>query len=308
MFYKNKSVIVTAVFAAAGLFFLSTPASAHHEAMFGPQSSAVLSPGMFISLQMFDREDGQGGYRHRETTSVYSLGVKPFQNPLSFAVVAANTREAYSYLGSTTRFEDPLISARYRVDAPGVAKALGVQESYVMGVGGLEVPLGNKDHAAGHGPMGEIAAGLFSIEKRPLAGIAYAYYHHAGEYNNGMQAQVDGANVSVTRQNGNFFTGTGVAYTPIDDDAIGHLFSMQLGLSYEKTLAMEELGKPVAGTAANAVMMHPGLVFQTNPRFQFFALVSLPLTQHFESLDYRQRFRLGLGTIIMLGHSKESTK
>jgi hypothetical protein len=61
MFNKNKSVIVTAVFAAAVLFFLSTPASAHHEAMFGPQSSAVLSPGMFISLQMFDRERRKGG-------------------------------------------------------------------------------------------------------------------------------------------------------------------------------------------------------------------------------------------------------
>ena len=102
MFNKSKTVIVCAAFAAAVQLFLSTPASAHHEAMFGPQSSAVLSPGMFISLQMFDREDGQGNYRHRETTSVYSLGVKPFQNPLSFAVVAANTREAYSYLGSTT--------------------------------------------------------------------------------------------------------------------------------------------------------------------------------------------------------------
>jgi hypothetical protein len=301
-FNKNKGVIFIAVFAAA--LFLSRPASAHHEAMFGPQSSAVLSPGMFISLQMFDREDGQGNYRHRETTSVYSLGVKPFQtNPLSFAVVAANTREAYTYQGSTTLFEDPLISARYRVEAPGVAKALGVQESYVMGVGGLEVPLGNKDHAAGHGPFGEIAAGLFSVEKRPLAGIAYAYYHHPGGYDNGMLAQVNGSNVPVTRQNGNFFTGTGIAYTPIDDDAAGHLFSMQLGLSYEKTLAMEQFGKPLADTAASAVMMHPGLVFQTNPRFQFFTLVSLPLTQQAGSLDYRQRFRLGVGTIIMLGHS-----
>jgi len=303
----RKSVIIIAVFAAALLLCISTPASAHHEAMFGPQSSAVLSPGMFISLQMFDREDGRGNYRHRETTSVYSLGVKPFQtNPLSFAVVAANTREAYTYSGSTTRFEDPLISGRYRVEAPGIAKALGVQESYVMGVGGLEVPLGNKDHAAGHGPIGEIAAGLFSIEKRPIAVIAYGYYHHSGEYDKGMPAQVNGANVAVTRQNGNFFTGAGIAYTPIDDDAAGHLFSMQLGLSYEKTFAMEELGKPVAGTAANAVMMHPGVVFQTNPRFQFFALVSLPLTQQFESLDYRQRFRLGVGTIIMLGHSAKS--
>jgi hypothetical protein len=261
---------------------------------------------MFISLQMFDREDGQGNYRHRETTSVYSLGVKPWTNPLSFAVVAANTREAYTYQGSSTKFEDPLISGRYRVEVPGLAKKLGVQESYVMGVGGLEVPLGNKDHAAGHGPFGEIAAGLFSIEKRPLAGIAYVYYHHPGEYGNGMEAQVDGANLTVTRQNGNFFTGSGIAYTPIDDDAAGHLFSMQLGLSYEKTLAMEEFGKPVANTSANAVMMHPGLVFQMTPRFQFFSLVSIPLTQQTESLDYHQRFRLGFGTIIMLGHPRET--
>jgi hypothetical protein len=307
MFQRNRGVIFSAVSLVA-MLLLPIAARAHHEAMFGPQSSAVLSPGMFISLQMFDREDGKGLYRHRETTSVYSLGVKPWTNPLSFAVVAANTREAYTYLGSTTQFEDPLISARYRVDAPGIAKRLGVQESYVMGVGGLEVPLGNKDHAAGHGPFGEIAAGLFSVEKRPIAMIAYGYYHHPGAYNNGMTAQVDGTNLTVTKQNGNFFTGTGVAYTPIDNDAIGHLFSMQLGLSYEKTFAMEQLGKPVAGTAANAVMMHPGVVFQTNPRFQFFALVSLPLSQQAESLDYNQRFRLGFGTIIMLGRAGEKTK
>ena len=297
MFKNNKDFIVIMVFAAAVLLLLPTPASAHHEAMFGPQSSAVLSPGMFISLQMFDRENGKGDYRHRETISVYSVGAQPFQaTPLSFAFVAANTREAFSGLGSTTRFEDPLISARYRVEAPGIAKALGVQESYVMGVGGLEVPLGNKDHPAGHGPIGEIAAGLFSVEKRPIAGIFYGYYHHAGQYDHG------------TRQSGNFFTGTGIAYTPIDDDAAGHLFSMQLGLSYEKTFAVEELGKPLTDTAYTAVMMHPGLVFQTNPRLQFFALVSLPVTQQFESLDWRQRFRLGFGAIIMLGRSGESPK
>ena len=125
MFFKKiNSVVVTTIFTAALVLLLPGSASAHHEAMFGPQSSAVLSPGMFISLQMFDREDGKGDYRHRETTSVYSVGVKPFQtNPLSFAVVAANTREAYSYFGSTTLFEDPLISARYRVEAPGILQS-----------------------------------------------------------------------------------------------------------------------------------------------------------------------------------------
>src|SRR5579863_2684655 len=111
----NKGIRVIVIFAAAALLFLPAPASAHHEAMFGPQSSAVLSPGMFISLQVFDRENGTGTYRHRETTGVYSLGYKPFlSNPLSFAFVGANTREAYTGVGSTTLFEDPLISARYR--------------------------------------------------------------------------------------------------------------------------------------------------------------------------------------------------
>jgi hypothetical protein len=72
-----------------------------------------------------------------------------------------------------------------------------------MAVGGVEVPLGNKDHASGHGPIGEIAAGLFSVEKRPIAGIGYAYYHHSGQYDNG------------TRQSGNMFTGTGSRIRPL---------------------------------------------------------------------------------------------
>ncbi len=266
-------------------------AGAHHEAMFGPQSSAVLSPGMFVSAQIFDRENGLGGTRHRETTTVFSAGIRPFrENPLSFALVAPITRESFTGVLTTTRFEDPLISARYRLNADGIAKALGVEESYVMGVGGVEVPLGNKDHPSGHGPVGEIAAGLFSVEKRPIAGIAYAYYHHTGQYDNG------------TRQSGNAFFGTGIAYTPIDDDHKGHLFSLQLGLSHERTFAVEELGKPLPNSGSSGLFLHPGLVFSTNPRMQFFTLVSLPMSQNYNSINDRQLFRIGAGTIIILGH------
>jgi hypothetical protein len=263
--------------------------------MFGPQSSAVLSPGVFFSAQVFDRENGLNGINHRETTTVFSAGVRPFKtNPLSFALVTPITRESFTGVPATTRFEDPLISGRYRLNADGIAKALGVQESYVMGVGGVEVPLGNKDHPVGHGPLGEIAAGLFSVEKRPLAGIAYAYYHHTGQYDNG------------TRQSGNMFTGTGLAYTPIDDDAKGHLFSMQVGLSYERTFPVEELGRPLPDSGSHGVFLHPGLVFSTNPRLQFFTLVSIPLTQAYNSINDRQRFRFGAGAIIILGHQGEA--
>lgn len=158
-----------------------------------------------------------------------------------------------------------------------------------MGVGGLEVPTGNMDHPFGNGPFGEIAAGLFSIEKRPLAGIFYAYYHRTGVH--------DGVRLS-----GNMFAGTGVAYTPVDDDAAGKLFSLQLGLSYEQTFAEEQNGTPLTNTGSSGVFVHPGIVFSTNPTLQFFALVSLPVTQQWGSPDDRQRFRRGGGTIIILGH------
>jgi hypothetical protein len=136
-----------------------------------------------VPAQVFNRENGLNGIKHRETTTVFSAGFRPIKtNPLSLALVAPITRESFTGQPTTTRMEDPLISARYRLNADGIAKASGVQESYVMGVGGVEVPLGNKDHPSGHGPLGEIAAGLFSVEKRPIAGIAYAYYHHTGQY------------------------------------------------------------------------------------------------------------------------------
>jgi hypothetical protein len=247
---------------------------------------------MFLSTQVFSRQNGKDGVNHRETTTVFSAGVRPFKsNPLSFAFVAPITNESFTGVPATTRFEDPLISARYRINADGIAKRLGVQESYVMGVGGVELPFGNKDHASGHGPIGEMAAGLFSVEKRPIAAIGYVYYHHTGQYDNG------------TRQSGNVFAGTGIAYTPIDDDKAGHLFSLQLGLSHERTFAVEELGRPLPDSGSSGVFLHPGIVFSTNPRFQYFALVSIPLTQTYNSINDRQLFRVGAGMIIMLGHT-----
>lgn len=284
---------VPLVFALA----LSTaaPAFAHHEAMFGPQSSAVLSPGIFLSAQVFDKETGKDDVRRRETTTVYSVGFKPakkqplslaFVLPITFAGGAADPNEP----GAATRgFEDMLVSARYRVEAPGVARTLGVEESYVMGVGGVELPTGTFDHPFGRGAFGEIAAGLFSVEKRPIAMIGYAYYHHRGVYEG-------------LRDSGNTFAGGGVAYTPIDDEEHGKLFSLQIGVSYERTFQSEDHGIAVADSGASGAFIHPGVVFDLTPTVQMFGLVSLPLTQHYNSIVDRQRFRLGTGVIWILKH------
>jgi hypothetical protein len=274
------------------------PASAyaHHEAMFGPQSSAVLSPSIFISAQLFDKEQGRDDQRRRETTMVYSIGFAPMKKrPLSIAFVLPITFASGvsdpSAPGSVNRgFEDTLVSARYRVDAARLSSSLGLDQSYVMGIAGVELPTGTVDHPFGQGAFGQIAAGLFSAEKRPVAAIAYAYYHRRGVHDD-------------VRDSGNMFAGTGVAWTPIDDDRRGKLFSVQVGLSYEETFAAQVNGVSVADSGTSGILLHPGLVFSTTSSVQVFGLVSLPLSQQWNSLVDRQRFRIGTGVIWILNHS-----
>src|SRR5262249_31315743 len=105
-------------------------AYAHHEAMFGPQSSAVLSPGIFLSALVFDKETGKNDQQRRETTTVYGVGFKPLKrHPLSVAFVLpvtfASGAPDPSQPGAATRgFEDTVLSARYRVDAGRFASSL----------------------------------------------------------------------------------------------------------------------------------------------------------------------------------------
>jgi hypothetical protein len=105
------------------------------------------------------------------------------------------------------------------------------------------------------------------------------------------------------RDSGNTFAGGGLAYTPIDNEEQGKLFSMQLGVSYERTFQSEQNGLPVAESGSSGVFVHPGLVFDISSTVQCFGLVSLPLTQQYNSIVDRQRFRFGTGIIWILKHS-----
>jgi hypothetical protein len=97
------------------------------------------------------------------------------------------------------------------------------------------------------------------------------------------------------------FAGSGIAYTPIDNETAGKLFSVQLGVSYERTFQEEELGVRVPTSGSSGVFLHPGLVWMTKPNLQFFTLFSLPMTQKYRSLDDRQLFRIGAGAIFIFG-------
>ena len=261
----GKAVLPFAM-AAAGLL-IAAPAYAHHEAIFGPQSSSVLSAERFASAQIFTRETGTGKDSTRQTTVVFSGGMQPTKRPLSIAVVLP-----VSFVGSTTTaggrkgLEDMLVSARYRFDSARLTDALNLDESYVMTVGGVELPTGTFDHQFGRGAVGGIAAALLNVERRPFSAIGYGYYHHTGAYRG-------------TRESGNVFVGVGGAWTPIDNLQTGRLVSFQVGLSHERTFAVERDGLPLVDSGGSGVFVHQGLVWGANEHVQFFTLLSLPVTQ-----------------------------
>ena len=63
-------------------------ALAHHEAIFGPQSSLVLSAPALASLQSYSRRLGSGDTSKQESTLLHSAGVTPIARvPLSFTAI-----------------------------------------------------------------------------------------------------------------------------------------------------------------------------------------------------------------------------
>ena len=66
---------------------LAAPARAHHEAIFGPQSSLVLSAPTFASVQTFSRQLGTAGARTQESTMLLTAGVTPLRSvPVSVSL------------------------------------------------------------------------------------------------------------------------------------------------------------------------------------------------------------------------------
>jgi len=238
-------------------------AHAHHEAIFGPQSSLVLSSPAFVSLQTFSRTTVSG----TETTGLVSAGVTPFSFPLSFTAIVPAT--CASPPGKLAR-EVIILGTRYRYDLGGE------DGNFLMGVAAVDLPTGNLDHKTFDGPLILQGAALGSVERRPFSGIAYAY---------GRRDPLKGNNL---------FLGSGLACTPFDDAATGHLFSLQIGASYEFY------------TSGTELMAHPTIVFAPARRLLFFGVVSLPIFRDLTDPAQTDRFRIGGGLLLLLGSNPKA--
>jgi hypothetical protein len=270
----------------------AVPAEAHHEAIFGPQSAAVLSPGSYVTAQVFSRRSGLPSERVQETTTVLSAGFSPAADGrLSFSLVVPFSFVTQQGTSGVTRgWEDLIVGARYRVDLGGLRQRIGARESYVLGIGGVEVPSGTMDHGFMEGSAGAIAAGLMSVEVGQFSVVGYAYFHREGE--------VEGLRAGGSR----FFGGSG-AWTPIDNMETGRVLSFQLGVSHETGTRDRLDGLALEGTGGSALLVHPTVTVGINKQVLLFGLVSIPTTQRWRSPEDEQRFRVGVGTILTLGRS-----
>ena len=162
---------------------LAAPARAHHEAIFGPQSSLVLSAPSFASVQTFSRQLGTAGARTQESTMLLSAGVTPLRSvPAVGEPRAADVqhRHAGRRCGSRRGLEDAILGVRYRLDLTGLQERFGKDGNYLMGMAAVEVPTGSVDHAAFRGPLDGMVAATAGIERGPLSWIGYAFYRGHG--------------------------------------------------------------------------------------------------------------------------------
>jgi hypothetical protein len=219
---------------------------------------------------------------------VFSLGVTPSRHPISISVVVPFSVIASHANGRQIGIENSIVAARYRFDLPGLANALRTETTNVMAIGGIELPTGTIDHHFGEGAPAVVAAGTFSVERRPFSAIGYGFVHRYAERDR-------------LRESGNRFLGAGLAWTPLDDEPRGRLFSLQLGISHETTFREHFDGAPREGTGGWALVAHPTVVVAVSPHVLVYGVTSLPLADAWNDAADRERMRIGAGAMIRLG-------
>ena len=287
---KVKWILLALATSTAALAARPTPARAHHEAIFGPQSSLVLSAPSFASLQTFSRQLGTAGARTQESTMLLSAGVSPFRTvPLSFsAALPASSIDTLDGAGGTRRgMEDEILGARYRFDLRGLQERFEKDGNYVMAMAAVELPTGSVDHAAFRGPLDGMTALSAGIERGPLSWNGYGFYRRHGSDAGSRAGDI-------------LFLGGGMAYTPFDDPVRERLVSLQLGLSYELYARNLESGALVPQSGGRGLYLHPTLVWGPGGRMLVFATTSLPAYEDYRDPADNNRWRVGVGLIFLL--------
>jgi hypothetical protein len=269
-----------------GLLARPAPLSAHHEAIFGPQSSLVLSADSFVTFQVFGRKLGVSDSGTRETTTLVSAGVRVSrQRPLTFTAILP-----YSWISepgsvATSGVEDVVLGLRYRHDLKGLQEKWDREGNFVMGMGAVELNNGAVDHPAWTGPVEPMAAVLGSLERGKWSALGYSVARFNVEDSDGNK---DGDNL---------FLGGGLAYTPGENFETGRLISYQAGWSFEHYAPDRVNGQPAPNTGGNEFLLHPTVAFSPGHGVLFFGVLSVPLWHDFREPAAQDAYRFGTGVM-----------
>ena len=290
---------VTARRSATAAIYLSallwmTPARAHHEALFGPQSSLAVESQGFVSLQSHEHVYGTGATLDHETVNILSAGVSPFRSiPASLTLVQPFTYEdarspqgdqtgPLSSCGGCLARENLLVSASYRFDFTRLQERTAKDGNFALLSFAVEPPTGDKDYTAFHGPTNYIAAGMTGVEWSQYSVVALGYY------------RINALDSSGSKKGNNWLAGLGFALTPIDEPT--RMISLQLGLAAEVHDA-DVLGGIDRVSGGWEILASPTLVGMPMAGMRLFIYASLPVAQDYKAVDQTDRWRAGLGLI-----------
>ncbi len=280
---------------ALGALMRSAFAHAHHEALFGPQSSLAVESRAFVSLQSHTRVFGSGLLLERETTWIVSAGVTPLDHvPWSLTLVAPFTTDVarspvglragpFSSCGGCFARENVLIATAYRFDFAGLNRATGKDGNFALLSAALEPPTGDKDYAPLKGPFNAIFAGMIGFEWSHFAALGLGYY------------RVNAADDAGSKKGNNVLAGFGFGYTPVDERS--RMISFQLGIAAEIHERDVLAGTAVTASGGWEMFASPTVVWSPAEHTRFFTYVSLPFVQDYRSPAQEDRWRAGVGVI-----------
>ena len=253
--------------AVLGTILLGPGLQAHHEAIFGPQSSTLITSKRFVSTQYYSVHEGRTpGTRGRSHIGVLTLGTSVGER-WSVAVTLPFESERTSDQ-QATGVQDVVLGLRYSAD-------LRSHDS-LMAVLTVEPPTGTLEHRA-------VGVG---------GGLIYGHeWGHWSLVTYGLGRTESSLEEGEKRGN-RLFLGGGLAYETHELP-----LSPQLGISWERTGRQREEGVLVPESNTSALMIHPTLskVFR-DESLQTFFVVSLPLVQR-SGTEGWQRFRIAVGLV-----------
>ena len=240
---------------------------AHHEAIFGPQSAALLAKPGYVSVQYYFTNEGR-----RPADLIHSnIGVLSTATRISgsWGVSLAVPFEIQGGSPDAVQgLHDPVIGIRY-------TPKVGTNKNFIATVT-AEPPATSLEVRS----FGVGGGALYATEKGHWSTVLYTLARTEHSFQDG------------TKRGNRFFAGGGLAF-----EARRLPFSPQLGMSWEHTGPRMEGGRSITDSRTSAIMVHPTVVKTfREERYSTFFVVSVPVAQ-WSGNEGWQRWRVATGVV-----------